>query len=101
MKRFGDGDFFSDDDQSYDYEEEYSHEHEPMMMGNAIPTELIQQWKQSEINLEEQKINFVILQQAVQLLNKSWLWRFRSLASRIRMISDAYYALADLLGSEE
>jgi hypothetical protein len=101
MKRFGEGDFFSDDDQNYDYDEEYSPEHEPMMMGNAIPTDLIQQWKRSEINLEEQKINFVILQQAIQLLQKSWLWRWRSTPTRIKMISDTYYALSDLMTSEE
>ena len=72
-----------------------------MGMGSAIPADLIQQWKRSEINLEEQKINFVILQQAIQILEKSWLWRFRSQVKQIKMISDTYYALADLMIGEE
>jgi len=99
MKRFGEGDFFGDEDQHFEYDEDYGGEHEAIV-GGAIPADLIQQWKRSEISLEENKINFVILQQAIGLLEKSWLWRFRSPVNRIKLISDTYYALLDLVLGE-
>jgi hypothetical protein len=102
MSRFGDSDFFSggeDEYNNFDYEEgeDYASEEQSGMIGAAIPAELMDRWKQSEVNLESQKINFIVLRQAVKMLEKSWFWRFRPLATRVRMISDAYYAMLDLI----
>jgi hypothetical protein len=71
------------------------------MMGAAIPAEMMNRWKQSEVDLELQKINFVVLRQAIQMLERSWFWRFRSLEKRIRMICDSYYAMLDLINPSE
>ena len=103
--RFSEDDFLNSGDGEYnfDYEEgeEFDDGDEGAMIGASIPAELMDRWKQSEVNLEVQKINFIVLRQAVKMLEKSWLWRFRSLRSRIRLISDTYHAMLDLIGPNE
>jgi phospholipase C len=99
MSRFGDDEFFGDEGH-YDYDDEYAEDHESIM-GSPIPAELMNQWKLSEIQLETQKINFIVLRQAVQTLEKSWMWRFYSLEKRVRMICDTYYVMMDLINIGE
>jgi len=101
MSRFGENDFFGEEDHNFDYEGEYPDEEQEAMMGAAIPAEMMDRWKRSEVELESQKINFVVLRQAVQMLERSWFWRFRSLEKRVRMICDSYYAMMDLIAPAE
>ena len=99
--RFGEGDFFDGGEEYnndyYDEDEEEYMAHQGAMIGAAIPIELMDRWKQSEVNLEVQKINYTVLKQAVKMLEKSWFWRFRSLKSRVHLISDTYSAMMDLV----
>jgi hypothetical protein len=102
MSRFSEGDFYSggDDEYDFDYEDgesEYDDDESGTMIGATIPAELMDRWKQSEVSLENQKVHFIVLRQSIKMLEKSWFWRFRSLKSRICLISDTYHALRDLL----
>ena len=57
--RFGDDDFLngSEGDYNFDYEEgeEFDEGDQGAMIGASIPAELMDRWKQSEVNLEVQK----------------------------------------------
>lgn len=102
MSKFGDG-YFGEDEQDFDNEDEYTdgdHDMPPEMQG-TIPAELVDRWKSDEHEIEIQKINLAVLQQTIKLLEKSWLWRFRSLESRIKIICDSYYAMVDLVNDSE
>ncbi len=109
MSRFNDGDFFSPDDeeQHSEFEHEYDEddhdevEHDPDSFLSAIPAGLVNQWKQSEISIEEKKLDYVILRQAISLCEKSFLWRFRRFSKKVRMINAMYFAMADLVKGEE
>ena len=102
MTRFGENEFFGDEDNNYEYEDEYNDEHDhEALMGAPIPAELMHQWKQSEVQLENQKINFIVLRQTIQMLERSWGWRFKSLEKRVRMICDTYYAMTDLINLDD
>ncbi len=107
MSRFNEGDFFSpeDDEHHSEFEHEYDeHDHdepEHDSILSAIPAGLVNQWKQSEIGIEERKLNYVILRQAVAVCEKSFLWRFRRVSKKVRMINAMYFAMIDLVKGEE
>jgi len=102
MNRFGGEDFFNEDDNNYDhdYDDDYVDESEHGLMGATIPADLMNQWKQAEVDLENQKINFVILKQVIGMLNKSWWYRWQPLQTRMKMLSDTYSAVSDMVNSD-
>ena len=75
MSRFADGGGFdfSDEDENFDYDDDYvdEDEHEAIMSA-AIPAELMHRWKQSEVDLETQRINTVVLRQVIVMLERSY-----------------------------
>lgn len=50
----------------------------------------------SSLKLAEQNENNVMLDRVISFLSASWLWRFRSLDTKLEMISKAYKALDSL-----
>lgn len=105
MSRFGEGDYFGDDDNQYDYNNEEYPEEEfdgaGAMMGAGVPLELISFWKRQEVALESKKINIVVLKKVINMLESSWLWRFYPLKKRVAMVYDSYVAMVDLISNEE
>ncbi len=110
MSRFSEGDFnfpSDDDDQHSDFDSDYDEgdhdevEHDPDSFLSAIPAGLVNQWKQSEHGMEEKKLNYVILRQAITICEKSFLWRFRRFGKKVRIINAMYFAMADLVKGED
>lgn len=104
MSNFESDGFFEDEEQ-YDYDDDYLDGEENGMihdqLTHAIPAELMNRWKASEVNLEHQKINLVVMKQVVAMLEKSWFWRFRTLNKKMSLICDAYYVMLDLVRESE
>ena len=105
MSRFGEGDFFSDDDEHHsEYDHEFDEDHEEIeheAILSAIPADLVNQWKLSEMGIEDKKLNHALLKQAVQTCEQTFLWRFRRLSTKVRMINALYFAMTDLVKGEE
>ena len=107
MSRFNEGDFFPDEDEHYsefgDYEDQ-SHPDEFMQghgaMMRPIPMDWLKQWQQSQLNLEEDKVQLGILRQAVQICEQSWFWRFRSPKSKMEAVYSTYHAMIDVVKGE-
>ena len=102
MGKYGDGEYYGDEDQ-----ENFDHydggEHDNMDDGtiDSIPVTMMNRWKQSEISIEQQKINLAILHEAVTQARTDWFWRFRRLDTQVRIICDLYYVMADLAASQD
>ncbi len=98
MNRFGDGDFYGEDD--YRYEEEEFEVADNDSIINSIPTDLVDKWKQSEMHLEDKKVNQIVLKYTIHLLQQSFWWKFRSLQSKLHLIIGTYDVLDDLVHNE-
>ena len=104
MARFSEGDFFSSEDEEHhsEYEDEYDEEdgEDPDAFLSAIPVDLVNRWKQSEMGMEDKKLNCAVLRQAVDTCEKSFLWRFRSYRTKMQAINATYVAMLDLVKGE-
>lgn len=99
MGKYGD-DSFDEEEKDFDYNnDDYADEMSDSVA--EIPAELMNRWKQAEIDLDQSKLNLTVLQEAVKLSEKSLFWRFRSLGSRIRMVCDTYYAMSDVVNPRD
>jgi len=107
MNRFNEGDFFQDDEEPYsefgDYEDQSSSDefisgHGAMM--RPIPMDWLNQWQQSQIDLEADKVQIGLLRQAMHLCEQSWFWRFRSAQSKLRTLYSVYHAMLDVVKGE-
>ena len=89
MRRFG-----SSDDDQWDPDryggEDYDEEMMEQMMGEEM-METIQ------IQLASIDINHKILVSAMQLLERSWLWKFRRLPTKLNMLKQVYQAMYELV----
>ena len=87
-----------EDHEDFDYEDEFTEEHHYMV----DPREMIVssdfiKFRQEELAVVGQKVNSAVLQQAIGLVQKSFFWRFRSISSKLQLLTQTYYALADLV----
>lgn len=89
---FENSDFEGDED-----EEEIEFEQVEAEFQSAIPLELITKWKDAELNIRVNELNLSVLRAAVMVASKSWFWRFRTSASKIKVIVKTYYALNNLI----
>lgn len=94
---YGEGDYFNgDDDYNFEYEDGFIPDPEADME-EVVSADFFRKWKESEVALKGREVNVVMLREAVQLLERSWFWRFRSLKSKVRMIADTYNVIQDLV----
>lgn len=101
MSRYDGFGFSEDEDHNFDYGDEYGEDEEhEAMLGATIPAELMNRWRQSEINLEGHKINFALLRQAIQMLERSFWWRFYTQNYKMQMVWDTYIAFSEMTDPE-
>jgi hypothetical protein len=51
----------------------------------------------SEINNTQHSINQYTMDIAVNILEKSWLWRFRSAKKKLEMVAEMYHHLTEMI----
>ncbi len=54
-----------------------------------------------QLDLVEYDINQKLLQTVIKMCEKSWGWRFRRTKTKVRIITEAYKSLADLMDRTE
>lgn len=101
MTNFEEGDFFGQGDYEPDNEYDDNENMDDGLVGAVVPVELMDRWKQNEMDLEFKRLNFTILQQAIQMLEKSFFWRWRTLSNRVKLLNDTYYVMLDLVSSTD
>ncbi len=90
---FQEPDFFSetDDDDEDGDESEMSDEDYASLMDRREAIDLMQ------LDLVQADMNQRLLFKTIKMLEKTWLWKFRSETSRLKMIADNYNILKSLV----
>lgn len=108
MKRFfnnSDNHDDDDDDEGFDFESEFEDDDDDdddddnmdipesyllPQSGYTVPKEIL-----------EREYNQDLMKEAERLARQHWLWRFRSIATKLKMIQEAYLGLSELLKPKE
>lgn len=66
----------------------------------AIPAEMMNRWKQIEFEIQEEKLNQLMLRHAIELAQSSFWWRFLPLRRKINIVTKLYHTLGNILNSD-
>jgi hypothetical protein len=75
-------DDFQDEDEN---DEDYESDH-------------LSHWKERELQLQEQEVNIMLLNQVIQMLSKSWFWRFKKPEKKLKQVIETYLSLYEIIG---
>lgn len=85
-----------ENDDNFDFEDETFEDYMVDPSDMVMPAEL-NKFRQEEISIVTQKVNTAVLKQATEIVKNSWFWKFRTLGSKMDVLTKTYYALLDLV----
>lgn len=106
MSRFEEEQEFEDDDEFLDEEDDYIDEEEleRLMEEEEDDDEdddnggIFEYWKSRELRLQEQETNIMLLKETIQMLSKSWFWRFKKPEKKLKQVIETYLHLYEIVG---
>lgn len=101
MSDFENNDDYFDEGEDFHDENGEGYYADDLLAESTVPAELMDEWKQAEIGIESYKLNQALLRQAISFLSKSWLWRFRSFKTKLKMLSDTYSVMSELTENKD
>lgn len=103
MSKFDHEAEFDDDDEFYDEddEEELDDDEIERLMDEDEDNDdnegFFEYWKSKELRLQEQETNIMLLKEVVQMLSKSWFWRFKKPEKKLKQVIETYSYLYDVV----
>ena len=99
--RFDEDENFEDDDNEYNEDEDLDSDYDEFDRGfvgeASVPASMINQWKEAELEIEENKVDFDLLKSTIKFLENSFFWKFTPLSVRMKRTLDCYTAFCDLV----
>jgi len=88
--------FFEDSGSEDEYRDSYENEEEAMEASFIIPAQ-IEFMHMAQLDLASVDLNQKLLAESIKMLEKSWLWRFRSMETKLTMVRKTYEDLTRLM----
>jgi len=85
---------FNEGDEYRDYRD--ADDEESVESGFLIPAEF-EMMHMAQLDLASVDLNQRLLAESIRMLEKSWLWRFRSIKSKLELIKKSYTELTSLM----
>lgn len=109
MKRFNDDDDFQDEElfpeeiNNDDDDGDGEQEAELVMQLNPEYIQVLEKRELVEVlrlQVAQKDLNYSILTKTMEYLEKSWFWRFKTEATKLRLISETYQAFKQMVDIE-